>query len=209
MTKVKCTAHSSRTGNRCRRWPTVGGTVCATHGGRAPRVAAAAERRRAEDAIRRELGALADFRADGGDTDPIGTLLRRLRQADQRADLYAELLQRQYDRAADDADDQLPVGVKALIGHKYAIGGDGRPVPVEEAVRALVGLEAEERDRAVKYAKLALDAKVDERLTAAHETQVNMVADALGAALAEMGLSHGQQQEAAGRVARILRAVPG
>lgn len=43
----KCTAHSSRTGEPCKRWAILGGTVCATHGGRSPVVkAAAAERLR-------------------------------------------------------------------------------------------------------------------------------------------------------------------
>ena len=41
----QCTATSSRSGKRCRRQPIKGGTVCATHGGRAPQVVAAAQRR--------------------------------------------------------------------------------------------------------------------------------------------------------------------
>jgi hypothetical protein len=38
----RCTAHSSRSGEPCKRWAILGGTVCATHGGRAPAVKAAA-----------------------------------------------------------------------------------------------------------------------------------------------------------------------
>lgn len=44
----RCTARSSRTGERCRKRPMVGSTVCYTHGGMAPQVRNAAERRRAE-----------------------------------------------------------------------------------------------------------------------------------------------------------------
>ena len=44
-TPRRCTARSSRTGKPCQRAPIVGGTVCATHGGRAPQVRRAAEAR--------------------------------------------------------------------------------------------------------------------------------------------------------------------
>ncbi len=40
-----CTAHSSRTGDRCKRHAIIGGTVCPSHGGRAPQVRAAADKR--------------------------------------------------------------------------------------------------------------------------------------------------------------------
>lgn len=39
---MKCTAHSSITGQPCKRWAIQGGTVCATHGGQAPQVKAKA-----------------------------------------------------------------------------------------------------------------------------------------------------------------------
>ena len=209
MAGRKCTAQRTN-GTPCKRWAVAGATVCPTHGGRAPQVKAAAARRQAEARIERELGDLADFRADGsGSVDPIGALQRLLNRSERRVEFYAELLQRQYDIAErNQTDADLPPGIKALIGHKYAVVGEGEILPVEEAIRALVELEAAERDRCAKYAKLALDAKLDERLTTAHETQVNLVADALGAALADMGLSHGQQQEAARRVAQHLRLIP-
>jgi hypothetical protein len=41
----RCTAHSTRTKERCRRWAIRGGKVCATHGGRAPQVKATAQER--------------------------------------------------------------------------------------------------------------------------------------------------------------------
>ena len=42
---AKCTAHSSRTGKPCRKSPIRGATVCRFHGGAAPQVRRAAERR--------------------------------------------------------------------------------------------------------------------------------------------------------------------
>lgn len=44
----KCTAKSSRTGKPCQKYPINGGTVCRTHGGAAPQVKAAAEKRLAD-----------------------------------------------------------------------------------------------------------------------------------------------------------------
>ncbi|MFI7449568.1 hypothetical protein ACIBQX_18875 [Nonomuraea sp. NPDC049714] len=41
----KCTATAKRSGKRCTHWPMRGSTVCAQHGGKAPQVMAAAERR--------------------------------------------------------------------------------------------------------------------------------------------------------------------
>ena len=57
----RCTAHSSRSGQPCRRWAINGGTVCATHGGRAPQVIAKAEQRLREmvDPMLSKLHALA------------------------------------------------------------------------------------------------------------------------------------------------------
>ena len=43
---ILCVATSSKTGEPCRRWAKPGTTVCHAHGGKAPHVAAAADRRR-------------------------------------------------------------------------------------------------------------------------------------------------------------------
>ena len=43
--RQKCTAKSGRTGAPCQKWPIRGGSVCGTHGGGAPQVRAAAEKR--------------------------------------------------------------------------------------------------------------------------------------------------------------------
>lgn len=62
-----CTAHSSRTGQPCRKAPVKGATVCATHGGRAPQVVAAAARRAEEERIDGEARKL----LDQADADPL------------------------------------------------------------------------------------------------------------------------------------------
>lgn len=50
----QCSAHSSRTGDRCRAYAIIGGSVCVTHGGAAPQVREAARKRfleLADDAV--------------------------------------------------------------------------------------------------------------------------------------------------------------
>ena len=44
----RCTAHSSRTGERCKKAAIKGGGVCASHGGKAPQVQRSARERLAE-----------------------------------------------------------------------------------------------------------------------------------------------------------------
>jgi len=62
-TQRRCTAKSSRTGNPCRQAPINGGTVCGTHGGRAPQVRRKAQERLADlidpDRVLREAARLA------------------------------------------------------------------------------------------------------------------------------------------------------
>lgn len=38
LPREKCTGHSSKTGERCKRWPLKGSTVCTSHGAAAPQV---------------------------------------------------------------------------------------------------------------------------------------------------------------------------
>jgi hypothetical protein len=63
--RVRCTAHSSRTGEPCRRWASHGTNVCTSHGARAPAV-----KRKAEERIRELVNpALAALARLIGDAD--------------------------------------------------------------------------------------------------------------------------------------------
>jgi hypothetical protein len=58
----RCSAHSSQTGLPCKRPPIEGGTVCGTHGGRAPHIKKAARARleNAADRLARQLLGMAE-----------------------------------------------------------------------------------------------------------------------------------------------------
>src|SRR5258708_5681947 len=68
----RCVAMASSTGERCRKAPIRGATVCATHGGSVGRVKAAAARRLAEEHALTELAHL--------DVAPLGNPLEALAQ---------------------------------------------------------------------------------------------------------------------------------
>lgn len=85
--EARCTARSSRTGERCKRPAMLGGNVCYHHGGNAPQVKAKAQRRlqQAADAlVQRLLGMALD-----GDT-PDHVALQAIRDALDRAGLGAK-----------------------------------------------------------------------------------------------------------------------
>lgn len=148
-----CNGHSKTTGAPCRVGAVPGADVCWRHGGRAPQVVARA-------AVRREL---MDWGVNDDYVDPAQTMLRLLAQSTRRAEFYSVLLERAFQRKADVAADDALAGLAALIGHRYGITKDGDRLPLEEAVRALPVLEAEERERAFRFAKLAHDAGLAQR----------------------------------------------
>jgi len=72
--REKCTATSKQSGKRCGHWPVPGATVCKWHGGGAPQVRAAAERRVQEQqalALARKAAGEVDVAAFG---DPFTAL---------------------------------------------------------------------------------------------------------------------------------------
>jgi hypothetical protein len=96
-----------------------------------------------------------------------------------RVHLYAGLLKEQLEREGQ---------VEGLIGHIYASAGGGLTVETSEAVRGLAKLEAEERDRCVRFAKVAHDMGIADQQIALAEAQALAVVGVIFAAIDSVGL---------------------
>lgn len=96
-------------------------------------------------------------------------------------------------------------GTSGLVGHTYGAVKDVGIYASGEAARALVQLEAAERDRCVRFAKTAHDMGIADREIRLVEAQTQLVAVAFGRALDAVGLSVEQREEAARVLVAELR----
>jgi hypothetical protein len=177
--KKRCTAHSSRTGDPCKLWAIRGGTVCNKHGGRAPRVKAAAAARVVEQEITATLGRL--------DIKPIHDPLTAL------ADLAGEIT------AWKELAAERVSALKDLAARNYTSGSDEVRAEIQVYERAL--------DRCVHVLATIARLNIDERLVKISQQQADLVKQALLGALDDAGLPREQQREAATHLARRLRLV--
>lgn len=117
--------------------------------------------------------------------DPNLVLLRLMSQSYRRAAYYGWLLE----EVQNDAGDDLKDLVETLIGTvKRGAGKDGHIFDSEEAVRGLVMLEGQERDRAAKFAKLAIDAGIADRIVRLEEAKAAEVVAMIRRVLLALGL---------------------
>ncbi|WP_213451564.1 hypothetical protein [Rhizomonospora bruguierae] len=79
-------------------------------------------------------------------------------------------------------------GVGALIGHRYDADRDGRVYPVDEGIRGLAKLEAEERDRCANFATKAVAAGLAERQVRLAERQGALLAAVIQGVLRDLGV---------------------
>ncbi|NUT90914.1 MAG: hypothetical protein HOY78_02675 [Saccharothrix sp.] len=135
-----------------------------------------------------------------------------------RAEFYGALLAEQYERASggEDSDGSEyypgPRGaVGALVGDVYDLDKRGDPVPVSEQIRALVKLEAEERDRAAKLARDGIRIGVQAKQVDVMRSYGHTVVAALRALVVEMGLDWNERpvREAAQRAIVTARTTLG
>lgn len=115
---------------------------------------------------------------DAPPLDPGVVVLQQLRVAVMRADLYGEMLRWQVE-----VDEE-----RGLVGTTYAAGRDGARVETGEQVRALAKLEADWRDRAVRFAKTAHDMGIAERHVELEQERASLVTAAFRAALGVLEL---------------------
>lgn len=205
----------------CKRRAIAGAKVCSAHGARAPQV-----KRKA--AIRAEV---LRWGLEDAHEDPGEVLLRLVTQSATRVKLYSSLLEEAYEaaqrlqtayqhenlimdvgdenstRAADQAREDLRRifnvgGVAALVGFKYSATKDGSLYATSEALRGLVELEGQERDRCANFATKAIAAGLAERQVRLAERQGELFASGVRAILDKLGLT----EEQAAMVPQVIEA---
>lgn len=98
-----------------------------------------------------------------------------------------------------------PAGSAGLIGHTFAADKQAGVFASAEAVRSLVVLEAQERDRVVRFAKVAHDMGIAEREVKLAESQGQLLASVVRNILGDLELTAEQQERAAGVIQRRFR----
>lgn len=154
--------------------------------------------------MRAESDAITAWNAIGGSPEISHTevVLAMLQMSWLRVHVYSSLLQRQVEadegqpelgRVEGNPDepgagaDDAGSGTSGLIGHTYSGVKDIGIFATGEAVRALVQLESQERDRAVRFAKTAHDMGVADAVVDVIRRQADQVQALLQAVLSRLG----------------------
>lgn len=185
----ECTKKSKRSQQRCHAFAVRGTAVCYTHAGEKTSV------------VKAKGEALSAWRAVPGrqDVSPAEAVMAMLQMSWARVHVYASLLERQ----VADADTSLGVGMgEGLVGFTRSASPSVGVYESGEAVRGLAQLEAAERDRCVRFAKVAHDMGIADREIRLAEAQGALLAGAISRILDALELTEGQR-------ARVPEIVPG
>jgi len=179
--RMECTKNRSRGRGSCHALAVRGTDGCQRHVGASLAVAKVKGEARIS-----AWSAVGDVNAAENVTSSMA-VLGILQMSWLRLGAYSDLLRRQV--VLENGPD-----TGGLIGHRYgAAGKDGHIFAQSEEVRALVALEASERDRVVKYAEAAHKMGISDRLTALAERWGDVVATRISTMLDELNLSPEQQ----------------
>lgn len=181
MKPRRCVARTS-SGNPCRRAPIRGGTVCPSHGGRAPQVKAAAERRQTAQALEADARAVLAFEAVEPVEDPVLAL----------AELAAEV------RATVRA---LGQRVNALQDPRYV-----SPLGTEQT-RAELTLLGQYQDRLARMLTALGQFDLDDRRVRLNEAQAAVITHVIGRLLAFLDLPAERDAAARAHLGVIFRDV--
>lgn len=183
--RLECTKNRSRQRGPCHQAAIKGTDACQTHAGYSREVAKAAGQAR--------ISAWSPYGEAQAPISAPMAVLGVLQMSWLRLGTMSELLRRQVALDADQAQDPREYDepeASGLVGFRYgAAGKDGTVYVQSEEVRALVGLEAAERDRVVKYAKTAHDMGISDRLIGLAERWGDIVAGRIAIMLDALDLS--------------------
>lgn len=205
----ECAKPRSKGRGTCHGKAIVGTDTCRMHAGVSSEMAKAQGQAR-----------ITAFSALGGtpSMDPGLAVLASLHMSWLRVHLYASLLEQQvegeqdspvggWDEATPGGADTQPSasGIAGLIGHTFAADKQAGIFAASESQRALVALEAQERDRVVRYAKTAHDMGIAEREVRLAESQGQLLATVVRNILGDLDLSPVQQGLAPAAIQRRFR----
>lgn len=174
-----CSA-KNRFGEPCGKRAMTGLEVCSTHGGRTRAAVAKSERAihqlQAEVAIKKELRKLEKL---GGnlDVDPLDVMLQQVGEAAANVEVLRSYIAGLDVEIGEDGSVALP---------EKEVYWDKGGTYVQARVHIFVAMYNEERDRLVKYAKMCVDAGVDERRVRVAELQAQRLGQAFAAALEDV-----------------------
>lgn len=194
MPRLECTKNRSvrQGGGPCHAAAVRGTDACKTHGGHRLEVLKAKGK-----AVITAWSAIGEA-AQGKGISSSAAVLGMLQQSWLRAALYGQLLHNQVSSDQESGiveTDEGSIDVTGLIGNRFGSAGqEGRIYAVSEEARALVALEAAERDRVVKYAKTAHDMGISDKLIGLAERWGDLVVSRIMVVIAGLQLS--PQQEA-------------
>lgn len=197
--KQKCKG-KNREGWPCGKWPIKGGAVCASHGGAAGQVKAAAARRESEAAAAAELSkAMATLGQPAGDIDPAKALL------DEIAWTHAHV---QWLRSKV----QSLTSEGLVWGKSQTDQGIGPQGPVDTKTEksgpnVWYQMYLTEREHLVKVTTAALRAGIEERRVKLAEQQGDLVAAVVNRILAALNLTPEQAAQVPIIVPREFRAL--
>lgn len=197
-----CRAHK-RSGEPCRQAPVDGATTCRMHFGKVPQVQKAHKRRMALEEVKAELDSL------GGsvDVEPSEAVLVMVREAAWNV----VWLRRQIEGLRADMGDDPPVvidedGVAQVHPSWVGSGVAGRidPSNWKSEPHVMVKMYNDERDRLVRYSKLAHDMGIEERYLRVYEQQGQWLVNTLDAVFEQLGLTAQQQDQLPAIMGRIV-----
>lgn len=193
--KTEC-AKRRKGGGVCHGAAIAGTDACRMHGGQRGSV------------LKAKGEAMSAWRAMPGrqDVSPAEAVMAMLQMSWARVHVYAALLERQ----VSEADTSLGVGMgEGLVGFTRSASPSVGVYESGEAVRGLAQLEAAERDRCVRYAKVAHDMGIADREIRLAEAQGQMLAAVISRILDALDLSAAQRALVSTVVPRELLAIAG
>lgn len=197
----RCWARAKGTGEQCSQPAASGQHVCRYHGGAAPQTIAKAQKREAE----RKAQVLVATYGLKVETTATQALLDEVQwTAGHVAWLRERVQEIESSALAEGTDHDHPL-VWGITREKS--GGEDRGTTEEAAPNIWLKLYQQERAHLVKVCEAAIKAGIEERRVRLAEAQGALVAQAIRAILADLGLTTEQQARVSEIVPRHLRAL--